>query len=69
VYRGITTYLILVVSKFVMLEAINLAFGARVQFVGRWHGLVPFVAVIIAIIVAEAIMTVSYKRIGGRVEG
>lgn len=69
VYRGITTYLILVGSKFVMLEAIDLAFGERVHFGGRWHGLVAFVAVIIAIIVAEAIMKMIYTRMGGRVEG
>jgi hypothetical protein len=68
VYRGITTYLILVGSKFVMLEAIDLAFGERVLFGGRWHGLVAFVAVLIAIIVAEAIMKMIYTRFGGRIE-
>ena len=57
------TWAILVISKFVMLEAVDLAFGERVHFGGRFHGLVAFVAVIIAIIVAEAVVKRIYRRL------
>jgi hypothetical protein len=67
--RGVISYLIVVLSKFVMLEAVSMAFGERVHFGGKWHGLIPFVAVILSIIIAEAVMTRVYRRLGGRVEG
>jgi len=47
------TWGILFGSKFVILEAINIAFGDDVLFTGPIHGLVAFIVVIIAIIVAE----------------
>jgi hypothetical protein len=53
IYRGLSTWAILIGSKFAMLEAIDFAFGDRVEFSGPLHGIVAFVAVIIAIILAE----------------
>ncbi len=67
IYRVLTTYAIIVGSKFVMLEAVDLAFGERVRFGGPYHGLIPFVALIIAIIIAEAIMKKIYRGLGGRI--
>jgi len=63
IQRGVTTYAILVASKFAMLEAVDLAFGERVHFGGRFHGLIAFVAVIIAIIVAEAVIKKIYRSL------
>ncbi len=56
VYRVLSTYAILVGSKFVMLGAIDFAFGDRVRFSGPFHGIVAFIIVIIAIILAEGIL-------------
>lgn len=64
VKRGVITYIILVVSKIVMLEAINIMFGDKVQFTGPFHGLVAFVIVIIIIIISEFLVSRIYKRLG-----
>jgi len=40
-------------SKFVILEAVNIAFGDSVSFLGPVHGIVAFIAVIIVMLVAE----------------
>ncbi|MEZ8820288.1 MULTISPECIES: hypothetical protein [unclassified Vibrio] len=60
VYRAITTYIILMGSKFVMLEAINLLFGDKVSFTGPWGGVVAFFAVVFTILVAEVIVSKIY---------
>ena len=52
-YRLICTYLILVVSKFVMLGAINFVLGDAINFAGPYHGVATFVVVVIAIVVVE----------------
>jgi hypothetical protein len=53
IYRAICTYLILVLSKFVMLAAIDFVLGDSIHFEGPHHGVVAFVVVVIAIIVVE----------------
>ena len=63
VYRVLSTWLILVVSKFVMLEAVDLVFGDRVEFLGPFHGLVAFVCVIIALILAEVLIGKIYRAL------
>ena len=68
VYRALTTWLILVASKFVMLEAVDLTFGDRVLFLGRFHGMVAFITVIIALILAEAIFRKIYHALDDKVE-
>ena len=60
IYRGLSTWAILVGSKFVMLGAIDFAFGERVLFLGALHGIIAFIVVIIAFIVAETIMRKIY---------
>ncbi|MGI9874708.1 hypothetical protein ACKVMW_03875 [Vibrio chagasii] len=60
IYRAITTYIILVGSKFVMLEAINLLFGEKVSFTGPWNGVVAFFAVVFTILIAEVIVSKIY---------
>ncbi|CAH0529853.1 hypothetical protein [Vibrio hippocampi] len=66
VYRAIITYIILVGSKFVMLEAINIAFGDLVQFTGPIHGVVAFFSVVITILVAEVIISKIYFKLGDK---
>lgn len=60
IYRGICTYLILVLSKFVMLGVIDLILGDHVLFTGPFHGVVAFVVVVIAIVIAEQVFTKIY---------
>ncbi|MEZ9719845.1 hypothetical protein AB4354_23515 [Vibrio splendidus] len=60
VYRALSTYIILVGSKFVMLEAINLMFGDKVSFTGPWNGVVAFFAVVFTILIAEVIVSKIY---------
>ena len=54
------TWLILFGSKFVILEAINLVFGASVEF----GGVIPFIVVVIAIMAAELITSQIYSLLG-----
>ncbi|MCW0469228.1 hypothetical protein OH492_09865 [Vibrio chagasii] len=51
IHRGLSSYVILVGSKFVMLEAINILFGDRVDFSGPWNGVVAFFAVVFTILI------------------
>jgi len=57
--RVFTTWMVLLVSKFVMLEAINVVFGDRVEF----GGVIPFIVVVIAIIIAETILSKIYAML------
>ncbi|MGF1718048.1 hypothetical protein L4D08_24605 [Photobacterium chitinilyticum] len=60
VYRGLSTYIILVGSKIIMLEAINILFGDKVTFSGPLNGVVAFFAVIFAILIAEITISKVY---------
>ncbi len=68
IYRGLSTYAILVGSKFVMLEAVDLMFGSKVQFTGPFHGIVAFFAVIFAILIAEIIVSKVYFALEDKVD-
>ncbi len=61
VMRGLSTWAILFASKLVILEAINFAFGDSVVFGGPINGLVAFIIVVIAIIIAEQAITRIYN--------
>ena len=58
--RLFTTWLILFGSKFVILEVINLVFGAGVKF----GGVIPFIVVVFAIMAAELITSKIYGLLG-----
>jgi hypothetical protein len=64
VLRGLSTWAILFVSKLIILKAISFAFGSSVVFSGAVHGLAAFIAVIIAIIVAEQCFNKIYRVLG-----
>ena len=63
VMRFLSAWAILFVSKLVILEVINYAFGDHVQFLGPYHGIIAFIVVVIAILVAEGIITKIYKSL------
>ena len=62
--RVLVTWLILFGSKFVILAAINLAFGDDVSFGGPFHGIVAFIVVVVVMLVAEEVMVRFYRRLG-----
>jgi hypothetical protein len=61
--RFLSAWLILFGSKFVMLGAINFAFGDDVLFSGPLHGVVAFIAVVVVMLVAEELITRLYRRL------
>ena len=61
--RMFVAWLILFGSKFVMLGAINFAFGDDVLFTGPLHGVVAFIAVVVVMLVAEELITRLYRRL------
>jgi len=64
VLRGVSAWAILFVSKLVILKALTLAFGDKLHFSGPIHGVVSFIVVVIAIIVAEQMFTKIYRYLG-----
>lgn len=53
ILRGLSTWLILFISKLVILKIIALVFGTHILFHGPIHGVITFIVVVIAIIIAE----------------
>lgn len=62
--RFFFAWLVLFGSKFVILEAITFAFGDKVRFDGRFHGVVTLIIVIVAMLVAEELIVRLYRRLG-----
>jgi len=60
--RFFTAWLILFGSKFVILEALALAFGDRLRFGGPFHGIVVLIAVVVVMLVVEAVLVKIYRR-------
>jgi len=66
ILRGVTTYIILVGSKFVILGIINVIFGEKVLFTGPWNGVVAFIVLVIAILAAEFLVSRIYRALKKR---
>ena len=64
VLRLFLAWLVLFGSKFVILYAINLAFGDRVVFGGPWHGVVAFIVLVVVMLAAEEIVVRFVRRLG-----
>jgi hypothetical protein len=62
--RFFFAWLVLFLSKFVILEAISMVFGDNVRFDGRFHGLITLIVVITAMLVAEEVVARFYRRLG-----
>jgi len=63
VLRILSAWLILFGSKFVMLAVIDRAFGDDMYFGGPFHGVVVFIAVVVAMLLAEELMVRFYRRL------
>ena len=62
--RYFSVWLILFSSKFVMLGALDFAFGEAIQFSGPMHGVGAFIAVVVAILVGEELVTRVHRALG-----
>ena len=62
--RYFLAWVILFTSKFVILWAIDLAFGDEIHFIGVAHGIVPLLVVIFAMLIAEELIVRIYRRLG-----
>jgi hypothetical protein len=61
--RFFGAWLILFGSKFVILEALVFAFGDRLKFGGPFHGIVALIAVVVAMLVVEALIVKFYRSL------
>jgi len=61
--RYLSAWLILFGSKFIMLGAIDFAFGDEVAFHGPLHGVAAFIAVVVVMLAAEELVTRVYRRL------
>ena len=61
--RFFTAWLILFGSKFAILEAVVFAFGDRISFGGPFHGVVALIAVVVVMLVVEALLVKLYRSL------
>ena len=66
--RYLSAWLILFGSKFIMLGAINFAFGSKVLFTGPLHGVVAFIVVVVVMLVAEELTARLFHRLADKHE-
>lgn len=62
--RFFCAWLVLFGSKFVILEALAMAFGDRVKFSGVFHGIVTLIIVVVVMLVVEEVIVRFYRRLG-----
>ena len=63
VLRYVSAWAILFISKFVILGAINYAFGDSIIFSGPVHGVVAFIVVVLVMLAAEEAIVRIYRRL------
>lgn len=61
--RFFSAWAILFGSKFVILEALDIAFGDGLLFAGPLHGIVALIAIIVAMLVVEELILRFYRRL------
>ena len=62
--RVLSAWTVLFVSKIIILEAINIAFGDQVIFDSPFHGIVAFIAVVTVMLAAEVAVVRINKSLG-----
>ena len=60
----VSAWLVLVVSKFAILAAVEFALGDALHFTGVLEGVVTFIVVVVVMLVAEEAMVRFYRRLG-----
>ena len=61
--RFFMAWVVLFGSKFVILEALVLAFGDRLSFSGPFHGIVALIVVVVVMLVLEALLVKFYRSL------
>ena len=61
--RYLSAWLVLFGSKFVMLGLIDRIFGDDLHFLGPMHGVVPFIALVVAMLGAEELVARIHRRL------
>jgi hypothetical protein len=61
--RYFCAWLVLFGSKFVILEALNIAFGENVQFEGALHGIVWLIIVVVTMVIIEELVVRFYRKL------
>ena len=61
--RFFAAWVVLFGSKFVILEAVVLAFGDRLSFSGPFHGIVALIVVVVVMLVVEAVLVKFYRSL------
>ena len=56
-------WLILFGSKFVILEALSLAFEEDLHFEGIWHGIIWLIIVVVTMLIVEQLVARLYRRL------
>ncbi len=64
VLRGISSYIVLVGGKFVLMGVIAVLFGDLVKFTGPWSGAVAFIGLVTAVLAADGIVQKIYTSLG-----
>ena len=64
VMRIVSAWGILFISKLIILWAIDVAFGNSFIFHGKFHGVLPFLVLIIVIIIAERLLQKIFLALG-----
>lgn len=62
--RFFAAWLVLFGSKFVILEALALAFSDRLSFGGPFNGIVALIVVVMTMLLVEAVLVKLYRRMG-----
>ena len=61
--RFFCAWLVLFGSKFVILEALSIAFSEDVQFHGWLHGIVWLIIVVVTMVIVEELIARFYRRL------
>ena len=68
ILRGITSYIVLVGGKFLIMGIIAVAFGGLVKFSGPWSGAVAFIVVVIVVMLADGVANKVFTSLGSPVK-
>jgi hypothetical protein len=61
--RFFSAWLILFLSKFVILGAVDIAFGFSIDFTGPLHGVVAFIVVVVVMVLAEEAIVRLFRQL------
>ena len=61
--RFFCAWLVLFGSKFVILEALDFAFGESVKFEGVFHGIVWLIVVVVTMVIVEELVVRFYRKL------